>query len=314
MKRQFVESLQEGDVVNDYFVAVRKDLRDQTNGGKFLGMVFKDRTGEIGGILWNGAVAVARQFELGDVVSVRGTVGLHQDRLQIRVEQVLPLRSHEYDPRDLMYAPSDIEQVHDEYLAVLRNVQNPWLRALIEQFLNDDGIMASFLAAAAGKRWHHAYRGGLARHCHEMTVIADTVCRLFPMLDRDLLVTAIFLHDIGKTREMTQGLMVDYTTEGKLIGHLCIGAEQVSAKMAAVPGFPDELRLQLLHCILSHHGALDKGSPVMPKTLEAIVLYHIDNLDAQTDAFVRLVEDAREKGQPWSDYVQAIDRQVWTKE
>ncbi len=314
MKKQFIESLQEGDVVNDYFVAVRKDLREQNNGGKFLGMVFRDRTGEIGGILWQGAAGVARQFEVGDVVNVRGTCALHQDRLQIRADQVLPLREHEYDPCDLVHTPQELEENIARYREHLASVENPWLRNLLDRFLFDEDFMQRFYAAAAGKRWHHACRGGLVQHCYEMTELALTMCRLFPVLDRDLVVTAIFLHDIGKIEEMTHGLLVDYTTEGKLIGHLCMGTDLVQRRIAEIPGFPRELRLQLLHCILAHHGELDKGSPVVPKTLEALVVYHCDNFDAQTDAFMRLIQEARTKGQPWSDYIQAIDRQVWTKD
>lgn len=313
MKRQFVEALQDGDVVNDYFVAVRKDLRDQSNGGKFLGMVFKDRSGEIGGILWNGAAGVARMFEIGDVVNVRGTCAVHQDRLQVRVDQVLPLREHEYDPADLVYAPDGLDEAAARYLEQLRTVQDPHLNALLVSFLDDASIMERLKAAAAGKKWHHAFRGGLLKHCAEVTTIAMTMCELFPALNKDLLVAAIFLHDIGKIDEMTQGLMIEYTDEGKLIGHLCMGAEMVQRRIEAIPGFPNSLRMQLLHCILSHHGEMNHGSPVVPKTLEAIVLYHCDNLDAQTDAFMRLTEEARDKGQAWSDYIPTLDRQVWTK-
>jgi 3'-5' exoribonuclease len=314
MKKQFVEALQEGDVVNDYFVAIRKDLREQPNGGKFLGMVFKDRTGEIGGILWSGAANVARMFEVGDVVNVRGNVASHQDRLQIRVEQVLPLREQEYDACDLVLSTGDLDTAAEKYRETLLSVQNPWLKSLIERFLADDEVMGLFRVASAGRKWHHSCRGGLLQHCREMTVLALAACEIFPMLDRDLLVTAIFLHDIGKVEEMSHGLVVDYTTEGKLIGHLCLGADLVRRKIDEVPDFPRELALQLLHCLLSHHGSLNHGSPVVPKTLEALVLYHCDNLDAQTDAFLRLIEETRERGLAWSDYVPSIDRQVWTKD
>lgn len=314
MKKQFVEALQEGDVVNDYFVAIRKDLREQHNGGKFLGMVFKDRTGEIGGILWNGAAGVARLFEVGDVVNVRGTCASHQERLQIRVEQVLPLREHEYDAQDLVNTPEGLDEVRGRYLELLNSLTNPWLKALVDSFLADEALMARLEACCAGKRWHHACRGGLLQHCYEMSRFALTACELYPALDRDLLLAAIFLHDIGKMDEMTQGLMVDYTNAGKLIGHLCMGADMVQRRIDRIDGFPESLRLQLLHCILSHHGELDRGSPVVPKTLEAMVLFHCDNLSAQTDAFLRLIDETRERGLAWSDYIPNIDRQVWTKD
>lgn len=314
MKTQFVESLQEGDTVNDYFVAIRKDLREQQNGGKFLGLVFKDRSGEVGGILWNNAVAVARLFELGDVVNVRGTVATYQDRLQVRVDQVLPLKDSEYNTEDLVYVPDNTREAAGKLRAIVETIENEWLRRLTQAFLEDDAFMEHFLNAAAGKKWHHAYRGGLSQHCYEVAEIALTLCRLFPNLDRDMLLAAVFLHDIGKIEEMTHGLFVEYTTPGKLIGHLNIGAEMIQRRINAIEGFPETLRLQLLHCVLSHHGELVNGSPVVPKTLEAIVLYHCDNLDAQAGAFSRLIEESRQKGQAWSDYINLIDRQIWTKE
>lgn len=313
MKKQFVSTLQEGDTINDYFVALRRDLREQVSGGKFLGMVFKDRTGEIGGILWNNAQAVARLFEVGDVVNVRGTVTSYQDRLQIRVDQVLPLRRNEFRIEDLVDIPQDTGDRVTQLRTILEAVHSPWLRQLAGAFLDDAEFMDRFVVAAAGKKWHHAFPGGLVRHCLEMTRIAEVMCDLFPLLDRDLLLVAAFLHDIGKLEEMSHDLCVEYTTAGKLLGHLEIGADMARARMDAIEGFPPDLRMQVLHCILSHHGELANGSPVVPKTIEAVVLYHIDNLDAQTDAISRVIRETKEKHLEWSDYQPLIERQIWTK-
>lgn len=140
------------------------------------------------------------------------------------------------------------------------------------------------------------------------------MCELYPNIDRDLLMTAIFFHDIGKLDEMTHELCVDYTTVGRLLGHVHLGAEMVSQRIAGIEGFPESLRLELLHCILSHHGELQYGSPVVPKSLEAIVLHHIDNLDAQAAAFSRIIQDSKDKNQEWSDYLPLIDRMIWNKE
>ncbi|MBW7865726.1 MAG: HD domain-containing protein [Candidatus Hydrogenedens sp.] len=313
MKSQYVNTLQEGDRLNDYFVAARKDLRVKQDGGKFLGMVFKDKTGEIGGIMWNNAVDAAKLFEPGDVVVVRGTIGTYQNRLQVRVDQVLPLRPGEYNTDDLVAAPEGVKESLGQFVETLGRVENPHLRQLLDAFLKDEAFMAEFGNAAAAKKWHHEYAGGLARHCQEMARIALGLCEIFPEIDRDVLLSAIFFHDMGKTREMSHELFVDYTNEGKLLGHLQIGCEMLQRKIAEIPGFPDKLRLELLHCILSHHGELANGSPVTPKTLEAVVLHHIDNLDAQATAFIRIIRETRERGQEWSDYMPLIDRVVWTK-
>lgn len=310
MKKQFVATLDEGDIVNDYFVAVRRDLRDTQNGGKFLGMVFKDKTGEIGGILWNNAVSAASLFEVGDVVNVRGTVNVYQSRLQVRVDQVLPLKEAEYDRADLVADPEGIDELSEEFRTILDTIENPWLEPLVKSFLNDEAFMRRFGEAAAGKKWHHAMRGGLMQHCYEMARIAVTVCELFPDADRNLLLTGVFLHDIGKLEEMSQDLFVEYTTAGKLVGHLQLGCDMVNRKIADIDGFPEPLRIELIHLILSHHGELIHGSPVVPKTVEAMILYQIDNLDAQADAFTRISAATREKRQEWSEYIDLIGRQI----
>jgi 3'-5' exoribonuclease len=311
MKKQFVNLLQEGDVVNDYFVATRKDLRNTQSGGKFLGLVFRDKTGEIGGVVWNNAETVAGRFELGDVVNVRATVGNYQGRLQLRVDQILPLKQSDYDPADLMFVPDDAGDGVQKMIQKMRTLHDPWLLKLADAFLGDRAFMDKFANAAAGKKWHHAYPGGLAQHCHEMTRIAELMCELFPAIHRDLLMVGIFLHDLGKTEELSQGLYIDYTTVGKLVGHLAIGLDMANAKMRAIEGFPEGLRAEIQHLILSHHATLEQGSPIVPKTLEAIVLALIDDLDAQTDAFNRVVEESQAKGQNWSEYITMIDRQIW---
>lgn len=313
MKNQYVRNLQEGDFINDYFIAVRKDLRDRQTGGKFLGMVFKDRTGEIGGILWNNAVEVAKLFDVGDVVNVRGRVNTYQNRLQVQIEQVLPLREGDFNTEDLVFTPENTQQDVKQFRAIMDSVQNPWLRKLLDRFWTDATFLNNFCTAAAAKKWHHEYRGGLIRHCYEMARLAETMCELYPEIDRDMLLTAIFLHDAGKLYEMSHELYVDYTDAGKLIGHLQIGCDMVQDRIREIENFPEKLRLQLLHCILSHHGELQNGSPMVPKTIEAIVLHHIDNLDAQTAAFSRIIQETREKGQEWSEYLPLIDRVVWTK-
>ncbi len=313
MKSQFVESLQEGDQLNDYFVAIRKDLRTQQNGNKFLGMVFKDRTGEIGGIMWTDASKVSKLFEIGDVVKVRGQVGSYQSRLQVRVDQVLPLVDSEYDLADLTVMPEDMKDVLDQFTDILHTIQDPWLLKLTDAFLGDAAFMEAFRKAAAGKKWHHAFPGGLLVHCLEMARLADCLCGLYPNIDRDLLLTAILVHDAGKIEEMSHDLFVDYTDAGKLVGHLVIGCRMVEDRVRAIEGFPDTLNLQLQHCIVSHHGELVNGSPIVPKTVEAMALHQIDNLDAQVSAFTRVVQETRDRGESWSEYMAHIGRQIWTK-
>ncbi|NLN93528.1 MAG: HD domain-containing protein [Candidatus Hydrogenedens sp.] len=311
MKNQYISMLQEGDRINDYFLATRKDLRTKTSGGKFLGSSLKDKTGEIGAVMWSNAVEAAATFNVGDAIHVRGVVGSHQGRLQIRMEQIMPLRPEDYAIEDLLYAPENTEAIREAYSKTLESITNPHCKALVDSFWKDDAFQERFCQAAAGKKWHHEFTGGLLHHCHEMSCLAETMCGILPELNRDLLLTAVFLHDIGKLKEMDHGMAVDYTTEGKLLGHIYLGCEMVQLKISAQPAFPERLKMEVLHCMLAHHGSLENGSPVTPRSLEALVLHHIDNLNAQAAAFARIIRESRSKSQEWSDYIPIIERAIW---
>jgi 3'-5' exoribonuclease len=197
--------------------------------------------------------------------------------------------------------------------AILDTITEPHLRALIDAFFADQEFLSQFRNAVAAKKWHHEYQGGLVRHVYEMARIALTMCELFPNLNRDLLLTGVFLHDLGKLEEMTHGLFTDYTRDGRLLGHLHIGCDMLDRKIRTLPDFPDYLRSELLHFVLSHHGEPEFGSSVRPITLEAIVLHHIDNLDAQAAAITRVVSECREQGKEFSDYLPLIERVIYAR-
>ena len=312
-ERQFVEGLMEGQHVNECYLVAHKDLRTQQNGSWFVGVALRDRTGEIGGVLWNNAVETARLFEVKSVVRVTGQVKTYRGKLQITISTLTPAEEGEYDMEHLVQSAEGGRENAKKLRDILDTVENPWIKRLLDAFWNEPGFEEKFCRAAAAKKWHHEFPGGLARHCYEMARIALTLCELFPEIDRDVLLAGVFIHDIGKFQEMSQDLVVDYTDEGKLLGHLQIGCDMVQRKMAAIGEFPEKLRLQLLHCILSHHGEMQNGSPVTPRTIEAIALHHIDNLDAQTEAFSRIIRETRGRGQEWSEYLPLIDRIIWAK-
>jgi 3'-5' exoribonuclease len=224
------------------------------------------------------------------------------------------LKEGEFAMEALVEIPDDVDEYTTKVSALLATIQNPWLAKLVASFTTDESFMRVFRRSAAGKKWHHSMPGGLVRHVYELMRVSDTMSELFPNIDRDMLLTGAFLHDIGKTIEMTSDLFVEYTTPGKLLGHLTIGTVMVEKHISAIEGFPETLRLQILHCILAHHGELVNGSPITPRTLEAVVLSLADNLDAQADAFSRIVRETRENHQSWSEYINQIDRAIWTKD
>ena len=194
--------------------------KDAFQTAEFLGMVLQDRTGEIGGVMWNNATDTAKLFEVGDVVNVRGLVASYQGRLQVRIEQVVPMRESDYSMSDLVNKPENLKEIASEFETMLSGLQNPYCKQLCDAFWQDDEFRLAFTQAMAGKKWHHEYTGGLLQHCHEMMRIAATM-RTLPELDRCAHVRRILMTSENYT--MSHGLAVEYTTEGKLLGHLHIG-------------------------------------------------------------------------------------------
>jgi 3'-5' exoribonuclease len=190
------------------------------------------------------------------------------------------------------------------------------LRALVECFLMDDRFVRDFCRAPAGVRNHHAYIGGLLEHVVSLLNAADRVLPLYPELDRDLLLSGVFLHDLGKVRELSFGRSFGYSDEGQLVGHLVIGVEMLDEKIPEVEKltgepFPRELLLRLKHMILSHHGTYEFGSPKLPMTPEAIALHHLDNLDAKVHSFTRDIREDRNASSAWTPFNQSLQRKLF---
>ena len=199
---------------------------------------------------------------------------------------------------------------------VLLAMNNPHLRGLVECFLIDDEFVRKFTTAPAGIKNHHAYQGGLVEHVVTLLNVADRITDLYPEIDRDLLLTGIFLHDIGKVDELSYDRAFAYTDEGQLVGHLVMGVEMLAREGRAVPKltgepFPPELLLRLKHMIVSHHGSYEFGSPKLPMTLEAIALHYLDNLDAKIHAFGREIRDDPSRDSSWTPFQQSLGRRLY---
>jgi 3'-5' exoribonuclease len=313
VKQVFVNHLAANTTVNDSFLLTRKELRTGPRGGLFLLLGLTDRTGDIDAILWNRAELVAKAVEEGDIVQVRGTIGVYQNRLQLRADSVEKVPREDARIEDYVYALENRDLLMAQLRDLLDTIENEWVAQLVGLFLDDDAFLEKFTATPAGKKWHHPYIGGLLQHTYEVVSICAKMAELFPEIDRDLLLASAFLHDIGKIHEMAVADTIRYTDEGKLLGHIVMGTQMALDRMRQIDGFPDSFRLQIEHAILGHQGEYEQESPVLPKTLEACVLYHADNLDAQTNAFVRVIERTQERSDAWSEYLPIIGRQIWTK-
>jgi 3'-5' exoribonuclease len=294
-----------------------KQLRANRNGNLYLQVELRDRSGSISARLWNAGEHLFRSFEAGDFVLARGKVQLFQGALQVILSHLERSEAEKIDLGDFLpHTDQDIDRLLERLQTTLRRIANPHLRALAECFLMNDEFMRGFRQAPAGVRNHHAYVGGLLEHVVTLLDAAERLLPLYPGLDRDLLLMGIFLHDIGKVRELTYNKVFAYTDEGQLIGHLVIGVEMLNAQAARVPDltgepFPEELLLRLKHMILSHHGSYEYGSPKLPMTPEAIALNCLDNLDAKVHSFTRDIREDRNQASAWTPFNQSLQRRLF---
>ena len=315
--RRYVQQLADGDAVEEVFLVVDKQLRANRQGNRFLQLDLRDRTGSIGARLWNATEQQARSFEPGDFLLVKGKVQLFQGALQMILSHVQRVPPEQVELVDFLpHTEQDVSKLYERLRALLRKVEEPHLQALAQCFLMDEGFVQAFSRAPAGVRNHHAYVGGLLEHVVTMLDAADRIAPLYPELNRDLLLMGVFLHDVGKVRELTYERTFGYSDEGQLVGHLVIGAEMLGVyarRVSDLTGepFPQELLLRLKHLIVSHHGALEFGSPTLPMTPEAIALHYLDNFDAKLHAFTRDIREDPNAAASWTPFNQALQRRLF---
>jgi 3'-5' exoribonuclease len=317
MSRRYVNQLSHGDSVDESYLVADKQLRANRQGNLYLQLELRDKTGSVGSRLWNASEELARSFEPGDYLRVRGKTQIFQGSLQIILTHIDVLDPNRVEAEDFLPQSSqNAAKLMARLREVLLTMNNPHLRALIECFLIDDDFVRKFTSAPAGIKNHHAYQGGLLEHVVTMLNIADRILDLYPEIDRDLLVTGIFLHDIGKVDELSYDRAFTYTDEGQLVGHLVMGVEMLRDKVertANLTGesFPPELLLRLKHMIVSHHGSYEFGSPKLPMTLEAVALHYLDNLDAKIHAFSREIRDDPSRDSNWTPFQQSLGRRLY---
>jgi 3'-5' exoribonuclease len=317
MARRYVQQLTDGETIDELFLVSEKQLRANRNGNLYIQVELRDRTGAIRGRLWNASEQLFRSFEEGDFLQIKGKVQLFQGALQVILNHLDRIQSEKVELADFLpHTEHDVGKLLERLRGTLLKMSNPHLRALIECFLMEEKFVEDFCKVPAGVRNHHAYLGGLLEHVVQLLDVADRVLPLYPQLDRDLLLTGIFLHDIGKVRELSYGRVFSYTDEGQLIGHLVIGVEMLNEKAAKVPDltgepFPAELLLRLKHMILSHHGTYEFGSPKLPMTPEAVALHYLDNFDAKVHSFTRDIRDDRNQESAWTPFNQSLQRRLF---
>jgi 3'-5' exoribonuclease len=283
---------------DSFFLVLGRQQRMTKQNKPYLHLMLGDRTGQIEGRVWDLAdPRIAKDFERGDTVKIRGCVARFDDRCQIKVEQLRKAQAGEVEKADLLPSTAhDVAELWNRLEATVESIANPDLKRLLHALLTDPAIAQSYREAPAARQLHHAWLGGLLEHVVSLLELAERVASQYPLLDRDLLITGVILHDIGKIRELSWEAGFDYTVEGVLLGHIQMGVGMVEKAIAALPGFPDRLRTLVLHMILSHHGKLEFGSPKLPMIPEALALNFIDDLDAKMRAVQTEFERSAREG------------------
>ncbi|MBW2107602.1 MAG: HD domain-containing protein [Deltaproteobacteria bacterium] len=308
MKETFVNMLKAGQSVDDIFVAMDKQLAQKKNGEPYLTLTLVDRTGDMKAVLWDNVEAISNRFAAGDYVRVKGNVSQYRDDLQVVVQDLEPASADHVEAKDFLPATErDVEQMFSQLTQAAATIQNTHLAALLKAFFEDTTFVALFKAAPAAKKMHHAYLGGLLEHTLSITRLSDAVATHYKGIDRDLLLAGAILHDIGKVHELCYDTHIDYSDSGRLLNHIVIGIEMLDEKIAVLPDFPQDLALLLKHLIVSHHGTREFGSPEPPKTLEAIILNYIDDLDAKVTG-VRAFMEAQDDQTAWTSYHRLLER------
>jgi 3'-5' exoribonuclease len=311
MKDFYIRDCQqhESQTITSSFVVASKQVKAKKNGDPYLAVTLADRTGQLQANMWDNVADSINAFEQDDFVKVKGLVQKYNGRWQLTLHKVRKLGDAEIDYTDYLPKTSkDIEQLWRTLGEFVATMENPWLKQLVNDFMADEAIATSYKNAPAAKTLHHAYVGGLLDHVVSLFTMCDLASRNYPQVNRDLLFTGAFLHDIGKIHELAYQRSISYTTKGQLLGHMIIELEMLHEKLFGIPGFPDELKILIEHMIISHHGQYDFGSPKLPMFPEALMLHYLDDLDSKMESMRAQFERESEKETAWTSYNPSLGR------
>ena len=297
--------------IADVYLCKNKQIALTKNGKEYGNLVMQDKTGTIDAKIWDLGSPGVGKFETMDYVHVEADVTLFQNSFQLNVRRIRRAQEGEYVEADyLPVSKKDIKKMYEELLGYIRSVKNPYLQKLLcGYFVENAAFAKAFQFHSAAKTVHHGFVGGLLEHTLSVTRLCDYYAGYYPMINRDLLLTAAIFHDIGKTRELSRFPENDYTDDGQLLGHIIIGTEMVGESIRSIPGFPEKLATELKHCILAHHGELEYGSPKKPALLEALALNFADNKDAKMETMIEALRSGGDnKG--WLGYNRLLESNI----
>lgn len=295
---KYIKDYKDGDRVFDIYFCKFKSSAVTKNGKSYDNVILQDKTGTIEAKIWDPNNAGIAEFDAFDYIEVYGDVTSFNGALQVNVKRVRRCQEGEYNEAEYMpVSKKNIDDMYAELIKIIQSIDNTYLKTLLSKFfIEDEAFAAVFKKSSAAKTVHHGFIGGLLEHTLGVTKLCEYYCTAYPILKRDLLLTAAIFHDIGKTREISPFPVNDYTDDGQFLGHIVIGVEMIGEKIREIPGFPPMLAMELKHCILAHHGEYEFGSPKKPAIIEALALTHADNTDAKLETFTELLESTEETG------------------
>lgn len=295
---KYIKDYKDGDRVFDIYLCKHKLSAVTKNGKPYESLILQDKTGTVDAKIWDPNNAGIADFDTLDYIEVYGDVTSFQGALQVNVKRIRKCQEGEYDPADyLPVSKFDIEEMFQELSGYINEIENKYLKQLLQEFFaKDDEFIKAFKKSSAAKTVHHGFIGGLLQHTLSVVKLCEYYCGAYPLLNKDLLISAAICHDIGKVREISLFPQNDYTDEGQFLGHIVIGTEMVAEKINKIEGFPVLLASELKHCILAHHGEYEFGSPKKPAIMEAVALNFADNTDAKLQTFTEILENSTETG------------------
>ncbi|MBE5876265.1 MAG: HD domain-containing protein [Lachnospiraceae bacterium] len=295
---KYIKDYRDGDRVFDIYFCKHKSSAVTKNGKAYDNVILQDKTGTIDAKIWDPNNAGIAEFDAMDYIEVYGEVTSFNGALQVNVKRVRLCQEGEYDQAEyLPISKKNIDEMFSQLVGIINSLENTYLKQLLtNMFVKDETFAKAFKKSSAAKSVHHGFIGGLLEHTLSVTKLCDYYCSTYPILKRDLLLTAAICHDIGKVYELSPFPENDYTDDGQFLGHIVMGAEMVGDRAREIEGFPKMLLMELKHCILAHHGELEFGSPKKPAIVEAVALNYADDTDAKMQTFTELLDATEEKG------------------
>ncbi len=309
MKSQFISDFEDKTNVDCDLLVRGKTLGVGKNGRLFMSLELGDRSGYLDARVWDKVEDMSSQFEIGDIVHIRGQVQLYQSRKQIIIHKLERKDSTNMDRSDFVaISTKDPVMMFTELAQIVQGVQNSQIKQLIMSTLEDPEIKDMFMRAPAAKTIHHAWESGLLEHVLSMAQIMVSLAGHYKFLNGDFLIFGAIFHDLGKIYELSYEKNISYSYKGRLLGHMQLACELIDRKASTILGFSDELKTLLKHIVLSHHGKLEYGSPKRPKFIEAMIVAMVDEMDSRVNSLQSIMEGERVSGDRWSKYNEMYDR------